>query len=204
MAKTVNVIQTLTTFAFPVADLLATYHAVGRDDARYYLRGVLIEPHETGPRLVATNGCVLLRSDVQGFAAAEPLIVTLDVAEKAFKARCKGAFEPWVYGDTQTGIVQVVSMPIDDTPEECLRLGVCEFDTIDATFPDYSRIVPEPKGGAQFMQFDPAHLTLMHKAGAVHDKVFTMRIEAESPDHPALIRFSRAPHMVGVIMQKRY
>ena len=138
--KTINVTQSETTFAFPVADLIATYAACSKDETRYYLKGVYVEARDGGVRLVATNGYVLLRTDSEGFAPAEPIILSTDVMEKAFKAKGKN---PWVYGDTATGIIQVIDY--DSEAEDHPRLGVCEFSVIDADFPDYTRVIPKRK-----------------------------------------------------------
>jgi hypothetical protein len=198
--KTIRIVQTDTTFAFPVAELLATYNATSKEETRYYLQGVLVERQPDGVRLVATDGHVLLRTDAEGFAPAEPIILSIDTMEKAFKVKGKN---PWVYGDTETGIVQVVDY--DPSEENQVRLGVCEFTVIDGTFPDYTRVIPKGElGDACAVTFDPNLIGKLHKAGAVFDKSYTMRLTAETPDSPMLVEYSHAPQMIGVLMPRRF
>jgi DNA polymerase III sliding clamp (beta) subunit (PCNA family) len=197
--KTIRIIKSETTFAFPVADLIATYAACSKEETRYYLQGVYVEPRDGGVRLVATNGHILLRTDSEGFAPAEPIILSTDVMEKAFKAKGKN---PWVYGDTATGIIQVISY--DESAEDHPRLGVCEFTVIDGTFPDYTRVIPERKSGFECACFDPNLIATLHKAGSVFDKSYTMRLTAEDQNSPMLVDFSHVNHMIGVLMPRRF
>jgi len=186
--KTITITRSPTTFAFPVADLIATYAACSKEETRYYLQGVYVETRENGVRLVATNGHILLRTDSEGFAPAEPIILSTDTMEKAFKAKCKGNFVPWIYGDTETGIIQVVAAPDDgNMDEEMMRLGVCEFSVIDGTFPDYTRVIPERKSGFECAQFEPTLIALLHKAGSVFGKEYSMRLTAERTESPMLV-----------------
>lgn len=198
--KTIRIVETETTFAFPVADLLATYAACSKEEARYYLKGVYVDHQGNGfVRLVATNGYVLIRTDSEGCCPEKPFILSTDVMEKAFKAKGKN---PWVYGDLSTGIIQVVDY--DETEEYHPRLGVCEFAVIDGTFPDYTRFIPERKSGADCAQFDPNLIALLHKAGSVFGKDYAMRLTAESSESPMFVEFSHVAHMIGVLMPRRF
>ena len=197
--KTIQINQAETTFAFPVAEFLATYNATSKEEARYYLHGVMVEKRDEGVRLVATDGHILLRTDTEGFCPDEPIIVKADVMEKAFKAKGKNA---WLYGDTETGIIQI----IDYTPgeNEHPRLWVCEFSVIDATFPDYTRLIPADELGEVAVSFDPNLIAKLHKAGSVFGKEYSMRITAKTGDDPMRVEYSHAPHMLGVLMPRRF
>lgn len=197
--KTIRITESETTFAFPVAEFLATFNATSKEETRYYLQGVLVEKRDDGVRLVAADGHILLRTDIEGFSPAEPIILSTDITEKAFKAKGKNS---WVYGDTETGIIQIV----DYTPDEIdhPRLGVCEFTVIDASFPDYTRVIPERKSGADCAQFDPNLVAKLHKAGCVFGKNYTMRFTAETSENPMLVEYSHAPQMIGVLMPRRW
>jgi len=197
--KTITIKQTETTFAFPVAEFLANYNATSKEETRYYLKGVLVEKRDDGVRLVATDGHILLRTDTEGFSPAEPIILSTDIMEKAFKAKGKN---PWVYGDTATGIIQVVDF--DSDAEDHPRLGVCELTVIDATYPDYTRVIPERKSGDDCVQFDPNLVAKLHKAGCVFGKNYTMRFTSETSGSPMLVEYSHAPQMIGVLMPRRW
>lgn len=197
--KTIRITESETTFAFPVAQFLATYNATSKEETRYYLQGVMVEKCDGGVRLVATDGHILLRTDAEGFCPEGQTIISADIMEKAFKAKGNN---PWVYGDTETGIVQIV----DYAPEESdhPRLGVCEFTVIDATFPDYTRVIPEGKSGADCAQFDPNLIAKLHKAGCVFGKDYTMRLTANTSEAPMLVEYDHAPQMIGVLMPRRW
>lgn len=197
--KTIRTIESETTFAFPVAEFLATYNATSKEETRYYLQGVMLEKSDDGVRLVATDGHILLRTDSEGFCPDGQTIISADIMEKAFKAKGKN---PWVYGDTATGIIQVIDFDMDapDHP----RLGVCEFTVVDGSFPDYTRVIPERKSGADCAQFDPNLVAKLHKAGVVFGKEYTMRFMAETSEHPMLVEYSHAPQMIGVLMPRRW
>lgn len=197
--KNITVIRSATTFAFPVADLIATYAAASKEEIRHYLQGVYVEPRDGGVRLVATNGHILLRTDSEGFAPAEPIILSTDTMEKAFKAKGN---KPWVYGDIETGIIQVVTWCGEGEP--CPRLGVCEFTVVDGVFPDYARVIPERKSGFECACFDPNLIAALHKAGSVFGKSYTMRLTGADETAPMLVDFSHAEHMLGVLMPRRF
>lgn len=197
--KTITMTRSETTFAFPVADLIATYAATSKETVRYYLQGVYVEPRENGVRLVATNGHVLLRTDSEGFAPAEAIILSTDTMEKAFKAKGKN---PWVYGDTATGIIQVIDY--DPSENEQVRLGVCEFSVIDGTFLNYTRVIPQRKSGSDCACFDPNLIATLHKAGSVFGKEYTMRLTGEDQNSPMLVDFNHVDHMIGVLMPRRF
>jgi hypothetical protein len=150
-------------------------------------------------RLVATNGHILIRTDSEGFGPSKPIILSVDTMEKALKTKGNN---PWVYGDIETGIIHVVEWCGENTP--CPRLGVCEFSIVDGSFPDYTRVIPESRSGADYFSFDPNLLGTLHKAGSVFGKEYAMRITAENNTSPMLVEYSNAPHMIGVLMPRRW
>lgn len=223
MTKAITIDLNPNTFLVPALDLLALWNATSKEHTRYYLQGVFIE-HTASPsghteiNLVATDGHVMLHKAAparaylgesvatQSDEERRGFILSLDVAEKAFKAKPKG--ELWAYGDVETGIVQFVD--IEHNVESlngvvCTRLGVCEFTRIDHTFPDYRRILPA-KGneGSACLQFNPELLMKFQKAAKVFTKTVGLKLAASDPGDPIRIEFKGLPDLTGVLMPIRY
>ena len=157
MSKIVYVEETATTFFLPARDVLAVWNATSGEKTRYYLNGVYVEEHDKdGIQIIATDGHVLLRKPVASgaFIGADVskqatqfdrgFILALDTADKAMKAKTQG--DAWLYGDTATGIVQVLDVKAK-ADEGYRRVGVLEFERIDGTFPDWRRVLPAVEPG---------------------------------------------------------
>lgn len=95
MPKTVNIEQTPTSFFLPVDDLRMAFACVLKDRTRFYICGLFIDT--ANRELIALDGIQLLTVNL-----------SCDTADKAFKARASGG-DLWVYGDTKTGILQLVA-----------------------------------------------------------------------------------------------
>ena len=217
MPKTVHVEKTDTTFFLPARDVLAIWNATSNEETRYYLKGVYVEEHDRdGIQIIATDGHVLLRkpvaeeafigSDVATQAAQfdRGFILALDTTDKAMKAKTTG--EPWLYGDTATGIAQVLDVRHDDTDGHA-RVGVLEFARIDGNFPDWRRVLPkvEPGEAAAPVCVDIDLLVKMQKAAKVYARSSHVRITAGEAGAPMLIEFGPAcGGMHGVVMPLRW
>lgn len=231
--KTVKIEKTETTFFLPAKDVLAVYNARATEETRYYLRGVYVEAmaHHDAPEteslfIVATDGNILLLSDLYagsgGWLGAEAdtqanessrtrgLIIDFDPNEKALKA--KASDDLWLYGDTATGIMQVVAYdgcePKPGLVLDLPRLGVCEFTVIDGTFPDYRRVLPKAKteGPAACACFDPALLARLVKAGNLLTGLKSAAVMLTQTDAGEPIRVSwgaGAERLTGVLMPCR-
>lgn len=209
-----------TTFFVPALDVIAVMNAVSKDESRYYLRGVYLESGPEGVQLVATDGHVMLRkiAPVGAFVGAlaamqrDPhnagFILSVDVMEKAFKAKVQGAL--WLYGDTETGVIEFLDVPspADDLTVAHNRVGVCEFERIDGTFPDWRRVMPKEATDktADFLQFDPTCMEKLFKANKVYKFLGKggMRLSASGDCEPIRVEFANAPNLIGVIMPMRF
>lgn len=228
--KTVTLEQTPTSFFLPAADVLAVFHAVSKEETRYYLNGVFVEAMAHADsleieslRLVATDGHVLLHLDLTETGAfmgaavstqaadsarTRGFILSMDVTEKALKAKLPPSADLWLYGDTETGVIQAVAKyPNDMRGDEVARYGVLEFSQIDGTFPDYTRVLPPPGAdGVPSCIFDPALLVRLTKGAAMisdHRQPRVMLTQHTTGD-PMTVKFSGAPRLTGVMMPCRF
>ena len=213
--KTVDLTPTETNFFLPVAHILAAYNGVSNREARYYLEGVYVERQiDSSVVTVSTDGKILIRQFApdgahMGAACATQstdhdsgFLLKLDTTEKALKAK---ASDLWVKGDTETGILEAFDKDHkgEGNPP---RLGVCEFSTIDGTFPDYRRLLLLSEGGTSQVPVSicPHLTTRLIKTGTVFAKDFTMRYDAKAEGDPIRVTFSGADHMLALIMPKRF
>lgn len=213
MTKLVKPTPTATTFFLPARDVLAVWNAVSNEKTRYYLHGVFVEQTDAGDiNIVATDGTILLKKNVDDDAFVGKDVPTqthgypgfllmLDPTDKALKAHAVG--EAWLYGDTDTGIVQVLDVR-GDVGEGYRRLGVVEFEQIDGTFPDYRRVQPActPGEATAPVSVDLAALARFQKAANQYGRgEAKVRITATTPNGPMLVEFMPACEgLQGVIM----
>lgn len=120
------------TFIAPAADIkrlldLSAF-AMSTEETRYYLRGVYLHSHEGNVRAVTTDGHRLARID-SGIAAAFPGVILPSKAVAELRKQLSD------------GNVTVHISPSKikfDTGDTVLTTKV-----IDATFPDYARVIPQ-------------------------------------------------------------
>ena len=219
MAKQITIEKTDTTFFLPARDLLAVWNAVSNEETRPYLKGVFVEQNEKdGVCMVATTGHILLRATLapmafmgakvstQATSHDRGFILTLDTADKALKSKALG--EVWLYGDTETGIIQAVDV-VDAKKSSHARIGVVEFDRIEGTFPDWRRIMPTVAPGSEgvAVSVNLALLDDFRKAAALYaDRRDTLpvRITSGASGDPMRVEFKHAAHLTGVIMPMRF
>ena len=221
MAKTVSVVRSATTFFLPARDVLAVWPAVSTEETRYYLQGAYIETHETeGVSVVSTNGHVLLKSFVTAGGAhigaevtmqadtyTRGFILSMDVGDKAFKAKTRGT--PWIYGDTASGIIQVLDVTGEGDDAEYERVGVLEFERIYGHFPDWRRVMPTctPGEAGTSVDVNLDNLELFRKAWRAYNggamRGTPVRITAGAVGAPMLVEFSDSP-LRGVVMPMRF
>lgn len=216
--KTVKIEKTGTTFFLPAVDLLAVWNGTSSEETRYYLRGVLVECDGAGLRLVATDGHLLMKSELPdpafmgGSCATQKsdheagFLLQTDIAEKAFKAKAMG--ELWIYGDVATGILQFVDMNAAamEKGEELNRLGVCEFSRIDGTFPDWRRVLPAEADPTACACFNPDLLDRFKKARDVYTRAgaanrgSAIRINPADGNGPMRVDLAAVKRFTGVLM----
>lgn len=211
--KTIKIENTPTAFFLPSRDLQAVYNAVSKEETRHYLNGVFVEQEFGNLRIVATDGHVLLRKLCADSAfmgadthtqhddgGARGFILRIDPADKSMKAKTAG--DSWIYGDTETGIAQVVDFDGDVSAEQ-RRVGVLEFDRIAETFPDWRRVMPSPSDAFVPVNVDLDKLAQMQKAAKVFSRDAFVSIRAGGASGPMEVVFKYVPDMLGIVMPVR-
>ncbi len=150
-------------------------------DIRYYLVGVKIEysPHFT--RAVATNGHILgIRQEdrkSENIGSGE-LIIPLAAIDLLNKTR------------PQKGQSDDVTVSSDDGKLWRARLASTEiaFTAIDATYPEYRRVIPDELSDVP-ATYDPKYLLAAQKSGETIQKKATMRLR-QNGQKAGLIRIA--------------
>ena len=213
--KTIEITKTETTFFVPANHVRAVMHAKSSEATRYYLGGVYMHTVEDCVTIVATDGCMLLRMKSPQAHVGTPIILDIDTKDKAFKPKL---FTPnstlWIHGDTSTGLAQFVGIAGDENTAEVTnaeRHGVCEFEAIDGTFPDYSKVIPTrrdpetvPTGQNCFNPALLARMAAAHKIVGDHHVMLRMSESGGSEGDPMLVEFSGVPDLLGVMMPARW
>jgi DNA polymerase-3 subunit beta len=137
--------------------LKSVAHAVGKEETRYYLMGVQLEAGKDGFTMVATNGHMLLcafqpygehmpQDHMASFIIPASLIAKLKVKRNA---------DPWA---------ELTINGLDLSFE--YRGETFGGKAIDATFPDWRRVVPGTVSG-ETAQFNGDYIATLQKAGNV-------------------------------------
>ena len=211
--KTVTIERTPTTFFIPADDLRAVYHCVSTEQSRYYIGGAFLTADETGTRLVGLDGnaMAVLELPEPAFVGEACMtqetgfILKTDPTDKAFKAKHSGG-DLWIYGDTATGILQFVTFSGVTLGEQWPRVGVCEFEQIDGTFPPWQRVEATAKNRApqQHIAFDPAVLLKLTKAGDVFGKRAIRFQPGATPGDPIRVEFASCSRLTGTLCAYRW
>lgn len=118
--------------------LKATVHAVSKDQTRYYLAGVFVEPGTDGLRVVATDGLRL----------AVRLIKAIDLDQADDLAKMPTIIVPTKAVDTALKVIGESEDVTLDYSSLKVRVScgtrVMTAKLVEGTFPDYSRIQPPP------------------------------------------------------------
>jgi DNA polymerase-3 subunit beta len=172
--------------------LKAAAIACSKEETRYYLRGVYVHTVGEATRYVATDGhrLIVLRDNGAGdtsleadFVAAIPgVIVPIEII-KTLKIDKETDYADFLIDDENVigGTFHVKQ----------LRTST-GGNLVDATFPDYSRIVPRGpfKGTAPVGQFNAQYLADFEKAGAIIEKSSKTAIISHNGVHnPAYVDF---------------
>jgi DNA polymerase-3 subunit beta len=112
--------------------------AISTDETRYYLHGILLHDTEDGLAAVATDGSRLARAVLPNAAGLRAQDHRLIVPRPAVRIICK------LLGDKE---IERLTLRRNRT---LIEVAATKFafisKLIDATYPDYRRIVPEPSG----------------------------------------------------------
>ena len=172
--------------------LEAALICASREETRYYLNGVYVDP---AGLVVSTDGHRLFAGDFTPdnsratLPAFEGWIIPRDALQRALKAAPKRAKDP-------------AARVLEISPE---RVGDVVCRPVDGSFPDWRHVIPDavtPDGKAA--QFDGAYLSDFDKIAAIlsgaRGKAFcTLHPNGDSP---APVTFGDAP-AIGVIMPVR-
>jgi DNA polymerase-3 subunit beta len=137
-------------------DLAAMLLLAAKQDIRYYLNGVLLEIGKTESRLVATNGHIMgvLRLSGTGQFMPGQYIIPRDVIE-FFKPTKNGSHTIILSHD---GPGNLWSM------HDAYTRVTKTFNMIDATFPDYAKVMPNKPVSNTPAQLEVAYLEAFKKA----------------------------------------
>ncbi len=206
--KTVKIERTPTTFFLPADDIRAAFQCASTEQARYYLQGVFVDWHDGVTNLVGLDGHVMVTIEAPGAAFVGEdcatqeagFILSTDATDKAFKAK-SSAGDIWVYGDAATGILQFVAYNAGDI---CPRVGVCEFERIDGTFPDWRRVIAKKEVGGS-CAFDPKVFQKLVKASDVIEPKKAVKIWPGAEEGaPMAVEFKASERMSGTLMPYRW
>ena len=187
----------------PAIPFKAVALAQSKEKTHYYLRGVFVEKQS----LVATDGHILLKYDTENsIGDHEPFIMSVDTSDKAFKAKSRqNNHTLMMFADTETLIIEFFFVDLDNQ-KVGKRVGVCGFEIVDGTFPDYNRVIPDHKNssGLAHFAFDARKIETFRKASELvsTDKGFALVLTfGESASEPCIIHMgdSTTP-MSGVLM----
>lgn len=176
---------------------------VSTEETRYYLTGVLVEPHPCGGvNLVATDGHrLMVIYDARG-EAESPAIVRL--GKVALKA-CKPTAAEKKANEARTLAVQPDGTALISDSFACL-VGTDRETIVDGTFPDYRRCIPnisEASGAPG--AFSSAQLATFGDAGSdmMGKKTTPMTMRGTSAGAPHVVTWDYLPNAFGVIMPMR-
>lgn len=123
-------------------DILAALTCVSKEETRYYLRGVLIDPVKghTKINIVSTDGHSLFIAENNSHARSDqPYIVSFDKAAIAQIKSAKNA--TYIGGIVNAANVQIDCLLLDDS-DNLRPISSCFAELIEATYPNYRNVVP--------------------------------------------------------------
>jgi DNA polymerase III sliding clamp (beta) subunit (PCNA family) len=180
------------------ATLCASYQ-----DVRYYLNGVLIEPHEErGITLTATNGhkLVSIHDEDGALTNGDSFILaasTRDAFIKAARTKSGRGKPVHITAAPDDANYGVLVLEHGDTRYRALK--------VDGTFPNWRTVMQGPTDKGASATFDPRYIAdFAAVEGLLHEgAVRGMRLTQNEETSAARVEFSAAPYAVGVLMPIR-
>ena len=133
--------------------LKASIHCAATKDVRYYLNGVLFDTMHgvDSMRIVSTDGTVLSMfvQELPDHPDSMQVIVPLEIIKQACSLHKKAVMIDF------------------ECNENAYKLGGIEFTPVDGTYPDYTRVIPNPSSITQEskgIQYNPELLLRGKKA----------------------------------------
>jgi DNA polymerase III sliding clamp (beta) subunit (PCNA family) len=125
----------MTTMTIDFKALHAASFAMSKQEVRYYLKGVYVQPHAENAniRYVATDGTILIQTEQAGYVEFEPFIMPYSAVNKIIKTVKAHKKEEVII----TLLIEdgVYTVKINDDS--------FTFQPIDGNFPDYDRVKPK-------------------------------------------------------------
>jgi DNA polymerase-3 subunit beta len=184
---------------------------VSKEEVRYYLNGVSIEPHpEKGALLVATDGQRMLIAHDENGHCEERIIVALPAyALQQCKHKSVEQSSRVIEIDHEEATATISKTDYDGKVVQVLTTyGVL----IDGTFVNWRKVIPdmsEASGKNMGVMFNTEYLKEFGALGREISKTLSggehgLLVQAKSTSDPAIIRWSGARHVFGVIMPMRF
>jgi DNA polymerase-3 subunit beta len=165
----------------PTRHLKAALLAVAKNDARYYICGVLLETMSNETRCVATNGDIAVVTTTPAENAHLcAIIIPRNVVELAVKSKRENTtFEPY-------------------DSSRWLMNGSQLFTQVDGKFPDYRRIFPKDVSRA-VGEFNPELFALFGKMAQALGRTARDVVLHHNGTSTAAVSINGAPEFAGVI-----
>jgi hypothetical protein len=197
----------------PAADYLNICRFSSNEETRYYLNGVFVHRVDGGlPRLVATDGHrlgLLAFEDEQAVLSNDAASFTISNSKELQRA-CKASRNETVWLRCFSDRLEVIKVRAEvkaaDLAEYTGEID-CTFPSsrvyVDGTFPDYTRVVPNPweMSGAPAQGFNTTYLASF-AFGRGHKVEPSISLLGDGPGSPALV-FNGDARFVGVVMPLR-
>lgn len=168
------------------------------EDTRYYLQGVYVQPHpEKGALLTATDGHRLICIHDETGECSEAAIVIVESNLAGIKIdKKKPDAIPRLRLDADGHVIVGTYRSLESA-------------IIDATYPDYARVLLPVVKALQKGVFAPASfrhdylLGFSRVADTIGSDKKAIRLISTAESEPALILFEGAPHAFGILMPMR-
>jgi DNA polymerase III sliding clamp (beta) subunit (PCNA family) len=186
---------------------------IGKDETRYYINGVSIEPHpEAGAIMVATDGHRMLVAYDENGICEEKIIVKLP---KYALAECKaklGTSKLLEIDHDVAGSAKVINVTGKNDDKKFEDVLIAYNVLIDGTFPDWRRVVPDlasDEAPATAVGFNTKYLKEFGALGLEISNTIdgagpAFVLHKPSATSPTIIRWSGARNIFGVFMPMRF
>ena len=161
--------------------LKAASTAVGKDEVRYYLKGVAVQANEKGIFIIATDGHRALIFRQSDSYSGEPIDIIIPMET--------------------VNALKTKEETVELTNGTQWSLGNLLFKPIDGTFPDWRRIIPSTVSN-EISQFNYSYVGDLAKAAKALGKGTPVHI-AHNGCSAALVTFGPGIDGIGLIMPMR-
>ncbi|HEX7072726.1 MAG TPA: hypothetical protein VF226_01690 [Hyphomicrobiaceae bacterium] len=193
------------------ADTLAAVAPfICREEVRYYLNGVYVEPHRDGGVIVtATDGHTLATCrDENGSADRDWICSVPPVIRSAALRGGKGKSAPKTvhFIGSAAHVLSEVDDSYDASTPGPMHLATAYAPAIDGTFPDWRRAAPgvvTHLDGAGF-SLNPHYFTRFAEAGKALGAHGVTLLLGKTPNDPIGVRVGNCQRFFGLVMPMRF